>query len=157
MSSAGKNYTKSYTTSCRAWLFQSQPDQIKASNELLFFISFFKGSSLVHGEKYFSTFFICCESTPTRLTHSTTFGHEIVNNVENTCVTNVFRFRKWLLKSCIWCFPMFCFVLMEHVCVCVCSLFYTGGALEWTFQFICKIWTKDICVMIFLNILFLVF
>lgn len=106
MSSAGKNYRKSYTNylSCMVIPITTRPDQgLKWASFFHFF--FFKGSGLVHGEKYFSTFFICCESTPTRLTHLTTFGHEIVNNVENTCVTNVFRFWKWLLKSCIWCFP----------------------------------------------------
>lgn len=34
-------------------------------------------------------------------TYPTTRGHEIVNNVENTRVTTVLRFLKWLLRSSI--------------------------------------------------------
>lgn len=109
-----------------------------------FFLLFLKVAVLL-SEPYFSTFLLWTNTNPTD-TSPTTFGHEIVNNVENTL--EMF----WDFLSGFWnhefdAFAFFFFVLTEHVRICVFSFFYTGGALESAFEGICKIWTKYMYVM----------
>lgn len=126
---------------------------IKASNQLLFFLSFVLiDCGLIHGgETIFKyLFFIYCESTPTRLRHirpPLAMRLSIMLKTLASPMSSDFLRGLWNHE-----FDAFAFLLLiKHVCICVYSFSYTGGVLESTFQFICIIWTKDMGVMLFLN------
>lgn len=107
---------------------QTTYSKIKTKFQISFnFFFFLKVAVLwkhVHKHVLVPFSFTVNQTNPTE-TPLTTFGHEIVNIVENTLVTNVLRFLKWLLKSSIWCFCLFFFfVLTKHVRICVFLFLY---------------------------------
>lgn len=109
---------------------QTTSSKIKSKFQISFTFFFFSerlGSCSWWTKYIFSTFLIYCE--PTRPTHPTTLGHEIVNNVENARVRNVLRFLNWLLKSSIWCFcSFFC---THRACLHLCLFLFLSWWSTW--------------------------